>query len=552
MAAANCPVEEYAREVLAGHIPAGELIKKACERHLADLQNGSERGLYFDWEAANHAIYFFQFLKHSKGEWAGRTIYLEPWQMFIVGSIFGWKREDGRRRYRTAYIEVPRKNGKSTLVSGIALYLLIADGEGGAEIYMAATKRDQAKIAFDEAARMVKKSPHLKKRVNILKNNLNVETTASKFEPLGADADSMDGLNVHGAFIDELHAHKTRAVWDVLETATGSRIQPLQLAITTAGFNRESICYEQHEYSEKILNNVIDDDTYFSYIACIDEGDDWRNPETWAKTNPNFGISVKEDDLQRKCNKAKEMPAAQNNFLCKHLNKWTNQSERWMDIDKWKASAGELPDLEGEQCYVGMDLSSKTDLTAIVLDFPMDDGSHAVIPHFFIPEDTMQEKMRKEKVPYDMWEREGFLTATPGNVIDYEFVKHYLRKMADKYEIVEVGFDPWNASQISVDLDNDGFTMVEIRQGYRSLSEPTKTLMALVLSKRLIHGDHPVLTWCADNMVVRTDPSGNVKPDKEQATQKIDGMVALIMALSRSIVHQDTTSVYEGRGMLSL
>jgi phage terminase large subunit-like protein len=331
------PVTSYARAVTEGQILTNRLVRLACERHLDDLGSAGTRGLRFEPQAARHAIEFFAFLRHSKGEWAGKTFELAPWQTFMVGCLFGWKRSDGLRRFRTAYCAVPRKNGKSTLSAGIGLYLLVADGEQGAEIYSAATSRDQARIVFEEAKRMVGSSPALKRRVGILINNLNVATSASRFMPLSSDASTRDGLNVHGAIIDELHAHRTRHVVDVLETATGARRQPLLFEITTAGYDRHSICYEHHEYAIKVLEGVLHDDSWFALIAAADEHDDWTDPEAWRKANPNFGLSVKEDDLARKAEKAIALPGAQNAFRRMHLNEWTEQAERWIDLPAWDA-----------------------------------------------------------------------------------------------------------------------------------------------------------------------------------------------------------------------
>jgi phage terminase large subunit-like protein len=302
------------------------MVRLACERHLDDLAEGAGRGLRFDLAAARHAIEFFGFLRHSKGEWAGQTFELAPWQAFIVGALFGWKRNDGLRRFRTAYCAVPRKNGKSSIAAGIGLYLLVADREQGAEVYSAATSRDQARIVFDEAKRMVASSPALRRRVDMLINNLHVAPTNSRFMPLSSDSSTMDGLNVHGAIIDELHAHKTRNVVDVLETATGARRQPLLFEITTAGYDRHSICFEHHDYSLKVLQGIVRDDAWFAVIAGAEEGDDWTDPEVWRKANPNLGRSVKEDDLRRKAEKAIALPGAQNAFRRMHLNEWTEQA----------------------------------------------------------------------------------------------------------------------------------------------------------------------------------------------------------------------------------
>lgn len=546
---------KYARQVLSDNIITGKLVWLACERHMNDIKNSKRKAFefFFDVEAAERAIDFFQFLKHSKGEWAGQTIELELWQCFIVGSIFGWKHKKSKlRRFRTAYISVARKNGKSTMMAGIGLYGLLADNEPGAEVYSAATKKDQARIIFDEAKRMVGASPSIKQYVENLKNNLSIAETNSKFEPLSSDVDSLDGLNISMGLIDELHAHKTREMWDVLETATGSRQQPLLIAITTAGFNRFGICHEQYDYCINILKNVIQDETYFAYIAQIDPEDDWRNEECWIKANPNLGVSVKIDDLRRKCEKAKEIPAAQNNFLCKHLNVWVNQTERWMDMEKWNACKREEIDLTGRECYVGLDLSATTDLTSICLEFPLENGRYAVLSHSFIPEDAVIEKEKRDKVPYSAWERQGYLTFTPGAVVDYEWIKSYIFEKAKLYKIKEICFDPWNATQTANDLDSEGFITVEIRQGFGTLSEPTKSIMSLVLQKKMIHFNNPVLTWAMNNAVVTSDPAGNIKLDKSKTTFRIDPVAALVNAHVRAMVNKDSSSVYEKRGVLTV
>lgn len=375
------PVVRYVRGVLDGSVPASLMIRRAVERYVRDLEMGAGRGLHFDRVAAQYAIDFFGLLKHSKGEWAGRTFELSPWQQFILWNLFGWKREDGLRRFRTAFVMVPRKNGKSTLTAGIGLFLLTVDGEAGAEVYSAATKRDQAKILWEEAVRMAQSSPPLRNMVEHWRSSdtLSVSATASKFQPLGADGDTLDGLNVHGALIDELHAHRTSEVVDVLQTATGARRQPLQFEITTAGFDQNGIGHQHYEYARNILNQVFDDDTWFCFIAEIDEGDDWQDEQTWAKANPNLGVSVYIDTLRKNAYEAKNRPQALTNFLCKHLDRWVQQSERWIPIEAW--DAGELePDvasLAGRHCYGGLDLSSKIDITAFDLFFPAADGEKA-------------------------------------------------------------------------------------------------------------------------------------------------------------------------------
>jgi len=549
------PTDDYARSVVSGTTVAGRLVRLACERHLWDLETGHERGLMFDIERAQHALDFFGFLKHSKGEWGGEAFKLQPWQEFIIGSLFGWLRKDGKRRFRVAYHEIPRKNGKTTLAAGVGLYLFCADGEPGSEVFTAATKRDQARLSHGEAARMVKASPLLRSKIGVFKDNLHIERTNSKFEPLGADADTMDGLNIHGAIVDELHAHKTRAIWDVLETATGARRQPLIFAITTAGFDRNSVCWEWHDYSTKILDGIIEDDTVFTYIASLDEGDDWTDQSTWAKANPNLGVSVKIDDLQRKCDKAKEMPSAQNAFLRLHLDMWTEQNERWMPMDKWDECGKVLvipEELQGRLCYAGLDLSTTTDISALVLCFPDDEGGCDVLPYFWVPEENIMQRSNRDRVPYDLWARQGYIKTTPGNVIDYDIIRRDINQLREQYDINKIAIDRWNSTQLQTQLDGDGFEIVPTGQGFASLSAPTKHLEKLVFEKSLRHGANPVLRWMVSNVAIQQDAAGNIKPAKDKSTERIDGVVAAVMAIDQMTRHGDETSVYDTRGVITI
>lgn len=545
---------QYAFGVLAGEIVACKWVRLAVERHLRDLESGHERGLWFDPDAAQHVLDFFGFLKHSKGEWAGQTVALEPWQQFFLWVLFGWKRADGTRRFRTSYQEVARKNGKTTKAAGVGLYLFDADEEPGAEVYTAATKRDQARIAHSEATRMVKASPSLRKRIRTFKDNLNILDTACKFEPLGQDADSLDGLNVHGAIIDEVHAHKNREMWDILDTATGSRRQPLMFAITTAGFDRQSLCFELHTYCEQVLNGVIEDDTFFGVIYTLDEGDEWTDEAVWPKANPNLGVSKYWDDMRRKAKFASEVPSALNNFLRKELNVWTQSETKWLPVEAWKQCGGmvDADGLRGRMCYGGLDLSSTTDISAFVLCFPPEtEGEpYQTICRFWIPQDNMRDRVRRDRVPYDVWVRQGLITATPGNVIDYDYIVAEIDELAQKYDVGEIAFDRWGATQIYLRLEDLRMTMVQFGQGFTSMSPPMKELEKLILSGGIRHGGNPVLTWMADNLVARLDPSENIKPDKEKSTERIDGMVALIMALDRALRH--APSVYETGGVKTL
>jgi phage terminase large subunit-like protein len=548
--------EQYVDEVLSGDQVACKWVQLACKRHARDLDLGAERGLTFDHQTARQAIAFFSLLKHSKGEWAGRFLHLEPWQQFIVATLFGWKREDGTRRFRTAYDEVARKNGKTTMGAGLGLYLLLADGEPGAEIYSAATKRDQARISHSEATRMAKSSPAIRREVRIVRDNIHIVDTASKFEPLGADADTMDGLNVHGAVVDEIHAHKTRDVWDVLETATGSRRQPLMFAITTSGYDRESLCFEQHEYTQKVLEGVIEDDSWFGIIYTLDEDDEWDDESVWIKANPNLGVSKKWDDMRRLAARAKEMPSQLNTFLRKHLDLWTQAETKWVSLEHW-IECGQAVDAEGlrgRTCYAGLDLSSNIDVSALVYVFPpaADGDRYQILPRFWIPEEAMVERSRRDRVPYDVWVRQGYIEATPGNVIDYAWILHQIDEDAQAYDIREIAFDSWGATKIQTELMERGGEdwLVQFGQGYVSMSPPMKELERLIMEHALAHGNNPVLTWMANNLVVRTDPAGNLKPDKEKSTEKIDGMVALVMGLDRALRHEPPKrSVYEDRGL---
>jgi phage terminase large subunit-like protein len=537
------PVTAYARAVAGGQILSNRLVRVACERHLADLTSATGRGFRFDRAAAQHAIDFFGFLRHSKGEWAGQTFELAPWQVFVVGCLFGWQQSDGLRRFRTAYCAVPRKNGKSTLSAGIGLYLLVSDGEQGAEIYSAATSRDQARIVFDEAKRMVGSSPALQRRVGILINNLHVAATTSRFMPLSSDASTMDGLNVHGAIIDELHAHRNRHVVDVLETATGARRQPLLFEITTAGYDRHSICFEHHDYSIKVLEGTVPDDSWFAFIAAADEDDDWSAPEVWRKANPNFCLSVKEDDLARKAEKAIALPGAQNAFRRMLLNEWTEQAERWIDVAAWDACDGliDLDQLRGRPCFGGLDLSTTTDVTALAWVFPPkdDDDLWRVLSRYFVPADNLRKRAERDRVPYDLWAAQGFIEATPGNVVDYGAIEQRILADSALFQVREIAYDPWNATHIALRLQEEGAAMVEFRQGFRSMAAPTRELEKLIVSKKLAHGGNPVTRWMAANVAVAQDPAGNLKPAKDKSTERIDGIVALIMAIGRALVVQE-------------
>lgn len=514
---------------------------------------------WYDANAAAVAVAFFErLLHHVKGEWSGQPFALQRWQREeIVKPLFGWKRADGTRRYRRAYIEIPRKNGKSTLAAGIGLLLLFADNEPGAEIYSAAADRDQAAIVFDVAKQMVEASPQLQRLAEVFKRSITVPSSRSSYRVLSADAFTKHGLNAHGIVFDELHVQPNRELWDVLTTAMGARRQPLLVAITTAGYDRESICWEQHEYARQVLSGVIDDPSFFGYITAADETDDWTSPEIWAKANPGIGQTVKLEYLETECRRAQNSPAYQNTFRRLHLNQWTQQETRWLDLAAWDAcgQAVDADELAGRRCYAGLDLASTTDIAALALVFPPEepDEPYQALAYFWVPGENLVDRGRRDRVSYDGWARAGLITATPGNAIDYETIRAAIERLGERYAIGDIAFDRWGAVQMSQQLEAAGFTMVAMGQGFQSMSPPTKELLRLVVDKRLAHGGNPVLRWMADNLVVQTDPAGNIKPNKAKSTARIDGMVALIMALDRATRHgQASRSVYEGRGLRML
>lgn len=552
-------VERYIEGVLNGSVVVGELVRLAVKRHLVDLQKGKKRGLHFDEAQAERTIEFFSYLKHSKGEWAGHSFTLEPWEMFIIWVLFGWLKKDGTRRFRTCYVEVSRKNGKSTLGAGIGLKLAFADDESGAEVYSAATKQDQAIIVHSEATRMVRATPDLADSISIFKNSLTRPDKNQKYEPLGADEHTLDGLNVHGAIVDELHAHKTRGVFDLMDTGTGARRQPLLFAISTAGTDQTdgSVCWEQHVYAEQILRRIIEDDKYAGFIFSMDETDDWRDEKNWVKSNPNLGVSKKLDYMRDQAKKASQMPGFLNTFLRLDLNRWTQQTTRWIAMDLWDKNTGAPiveADFAGRSCYGGLDLSSVSDLTALVWLFPGSDGEPAtLLCRFWCPESRLTDEHNRYRDQYQVWARGGWLTTTHGNAIDYDTVKAQVLTDASTFQVQELAVDRlFQGYQMSMQLAEEGVVVAACGMGFLSMAGPTAELERRLLGTTLRHGGHPVLRWMANNVSVKQDPAGNKKPDKMSSQGKIDGIVALLLALDRDMRHQTETSVYDSRGILTL
>lgn len=513
----------------------------------------------YDKDAADFAVMFIESLCHTKGTWAGKKFELIDWQEQIIRDLFGTLKPNGYRQFNTAYVEIPKKQGKSELAAAVALLLCCGDGEERAEVYGCAADRQQATIVFDVAADMVRMCPALNKRVKILASQKRIiyTPTNSFYQVLSAEAYSKHGFNIHGVVFDELHTQPNRKLFDVMTKGSGdARMQPLYFLITTAGTDTNSICYETHQKAKDILDGRKIDPTFYPVIYGADESDDWTDPKVWRKANPSLDITVGIDKVEAACNSAKQNPGEENSFRQLRLNQWVKQAVRWMPMEKWDACAFTVDEdeLEGRVCYGGLDLSSTTDITAFVLVFPPqdEDDKYIILPYFWVPEDTLDLRVRRDHVPYDVWERKGYLQITEGNVVHYGYIEKFIERLGERFNIREIAFDRWGAVQMVQNLEGMGFTVVPFGQGFKDMSPPTKELMKLVLEQRIAHGGQPVLRWNMDNILIRTDPAGNIKADKEKSTEKIDGAVATIMALDRAIRcgNDAGESVYDTRGLL--
>ena len=515
----------------------------------------------YNQQYADYAVNFIECLCHTKGTWAGKPFLLLDWQEQIIRDLFGIVKPNGYRQFNTAYIEIPKKNGKSELAAAVALLLCCGDEEQRAEIYGCAADRGQATIVFDVAADMVRMCPALNRRCKILASQKRIlyTPTNSFYQVLSAEAYSKHGFNIHGVVFDELHTQPNRKLFDVMTKGSGdARMQPLYFLITTAGTDTNSICYETHQKAVDILEGRKIDPTFYPVIYGAGQEEDWTDPKVWKKANPSLGETIGMDKVKAACDSARQNPGEENAFRQLRLNQWVKQAVRWMPMEKWDACAFPVnpEDLEGRVCYGGLDLSSTSDLTAFVLVFPPydDEEPYYILPFFWLPEETLPIRVNRDHVPYDVWERQGYIQTTEGNVVHYGYIEKYIERLGEKYNIREIAFDRWGAVQRVQNLEGMGFTVVPMGQGFASMSPPTKELMKLTLEKKLAHGGHPVLRWNMDNIFIRTDPAGNIKADKAKSTEKIDGAVATIMALDRAIrcCNEISESVYDTRGLLFL
>ena len=561
-------VRAYARSVVYGPLPAGRYHRLACARHLRDLSRVGQADFPYRYDAAKTETFvrFAQKLKHYKGEWAGRLIVLEPWQVFMVGSVIGWVHtETGLRRFRTAYHELPRKNGKTLLAAIMLLYLTFFDGEAGAEGYVVAMKRDQAKIVFADAKQLVVSSG-LKSRIRALAANLHRVETSAKLEPLGADHDSTDGLNPSVVVVDEFHAMKNRGMLDVMETATGARRQPLMYEITTFGIDTLSPWGDQHDYACKILDGVLGDDTFFAFQTHADLEDPWDAPETARKANPNYGISVKPDDLAAKVLKAKGIPSAAASYKQKHLNLLVNSANPCLSLEGWRQgqhgqrdAAAWLAELEHEWCFVGIDLASKIDLCCCSFAFPPTAGrpSWRLLQYIWTPADTLADRAHRDRAPYPQWRDDGWLLTTPGTQIDHQVIRGVLVENRDRFDIERIGFDPWHADTLITQLiHEDGFRedqVLAVPQTYAGMSSACLTMQAEILAGRVDARGCPVTAWAVSNCVDQRDGKDNMYFVKKKSRGRIDPIVAPTIGMALALrIPAPAKSVYLERGVLSL
>lgn len=493
----------------------------------------------YEWHPfhAKRILEFFdECLLLTSGASANKPFALQPWQADYLATLNGWREPGGKvRRYRETFFATPRKNGKTELGAGLALFMLGADNEYRAQVYSAAKDRNQASMVFEPAAYMSRRSGVLAKFLSVTQSRKRIEysATSSYYQALASDAGAVHGTNPHAVLFDELHTQPNRELYDVLKSGMGTRVQPLFASLTTAGHGRESICWEVWQHAARVRDGMIDDPTFLPLVYELDKAADWSNESNWWKVNPNLGVTVSLKFLRDEFRRAKETPAYENTFRNLYLNQWTEQAVRWIPMDAWDECGGAVPDLTGEPCWCGLDMSSSIDISAFVMAFPV--GGHiALMPHFWICEEQARKIERSDRVPYKEWSRQGLVTITPGNVVDYDHVRADILALAQKHQIVEVAADRWNATQLITQLQGDGVNIIPMGQGFASMSGPSKEFEKLIIGRQLKHGGNAVLRWMASNVTTTQDAAGNIKPIKDRSTGRIDGIVAAIMAVGRA------------------
>ena len=534
---------QYAEDVRAGVIPVCRLTRLAVDRWFRDLETAGSRGLHFDENAAARVFRFSGYCRQYEGEFAGLPLELQGWQCFEIANIYGWLREDGTRRFRIAYIRVPRKNGKTTKIAYVGCYGLLADGEGGPRVYSAATKREQAKELYDAALAMLEQSPKLSSLVRPYADRVVCPRNRGRLQALSKDSKSMDGLNVHYGLIDELHAHPNSAVWDVIKSARGARKQPLIIAITTAGVIPDSVDADQLDYATRVLEGAVEDDSYFALIYTVDDPEKWDQESEWIKANPNWGVSVNPDDMREQYRMAREIPSERIEFMTKRLNIAVRGEAKWMNLERLKLCETDYDDqapwngndeFKGEPAWGGLDLSSVEDMTALTFTVSHK-GKTRTFVRAYLPQGALDRRLAKGDKSLERFVVSGHLQLTPGETVDYEYIKRDLRTALGYFQVQAVAFDRWNSNQLVNDMLAEGAPMVEFGQGFGSMSAPMKELMVRVLNQQLEYSN-PLFHWCAANLVTETNPAGDIKPDKSKVKEKIDAAVATIMALGMMIL----------------
>jgi len=549
---------QYALDVVKGNILVAEWVKLACERHFKDLRHSKNADFkyYYNEDTGARVCRFIECWKIFEGPKAGENIKLMPWQCFIVCSIFGWLCKDGerkdKRRYRRAYIELPRGNGKSALASALSLYMTLADGEGGAQTLAASTSKDVAKIVFFAAQQMAKSNPEFLKHLGaeIRAHVIFQQKSASRFMAISADSKTSDGKNVHMVTIDELHLHKDRRLYDSLETGMGKRNNSLMLSITTAGVDTSGVCFEVRNYLTKILHGLIEDETTFGIIYTIPEGGDWRDPQMWAAANPGLGVMVMPEIIEQLCKKAQQTPAAQSNFRTKHLSEWQSAGAAWLDMAKLKACIDnnmKISDFRNDELFIGLDLASRVDIAAKLYLFVRDRHYYAFTQCYLNEAAVISGKNSQ----YRGWEIEGLLTITAGDVTDFDVIERDLKKDARDYNLVEIAYDPYQATDLAQRLQKERIPVIEVGQNVKNLSPAMKFIEALIYDRRL-HYNCPILTWMFSNVVVKEDKNQNIFPYKLRPEDKIDLCSALFSAICRAMLKEDTTSIYESQELFTL